>query len=82
MGSGADPDGSGESPEHAVEVRAGDELLARSLALVRFLREHCPWDAVQTAETLRPYLLEESHETAEAILAGDDVELRSELGDL
>lgn len=71
-----------EPPEHASEARPGDELLARSLALVRYLRQHCPWDAAQTAETLRPYLLEESHETAEAILAGDDEALRGELGDL
>lgn len=82
VGSGTDPDRSGEPPEHAAAARPGDALLARSLALVRFLREHCPWDAAQTAETLRPYLLEESHETAEAILAGDDEELRGELGDL
>lgn len=82
VGSGTGPDGSGEPPEHAAAALPGDALLARSLALVRYLREHCPWDAAQTAETLRPYLLEESHETAEAILAGDDEELRGELGDL
>ncbi len=50
--------------------------------LVRFLRAHCPWDAAQTPTSLLPYLLEEAHETAEAVQAGDEPELRSELGDL
>ena len=59
-----------------------DAALARSLALVRYLRLHCPWDARQTPRSLRPYLLEEAHEAAEAIMAGDDDALRAELGDL
>jgi len=62
--------------------RVSDAALARALALVRYLRLHCPWDARQDARSLRPYLLEEAHETAEAIMAGDDEGLRSELGDL
>ena len=69
-------------PAHAGDARPGDELLARSLALVRFLRRECPWDARQTPESLRPYLLEEAHETADAILEGDDRALAGELGDL
>jgi len=56
--------------------------LDRALALVRFLRERCPWDAAQTPDSLLPYLLEEAHETAEAVIRGDDDELRDELGDL
>ena len=56
--------------------------LDRALSLVRFLREHCPWDAAQTPASLLPYLLEEAHETADAIGQGDDRELASELGDL
>jgi MazG family protein len=59
-----------------------DEALGRALALVRFLRDRCPWDAKQTPRTLRPYLLEEAHETAEAIETGDDRALEAELGDL
>lgn len=62
--------------------RVSDAALARTLALVRYLRLRCPWDARQDARSLRPYLLEEAHETAEAIMAGDDDELRAELGDL
>lgn len=50
--------------------------------LVRHLRTHCPWDAAQTPRSLIPYLLEEAHESADAITDGDDDALRSELGDL
>ena len=56
--------------------------LDRGLALVRFLRANCPWDAAQTAASLVPHLLEEAHEVADAIHAGDDRELEGELGDL
>jgi len=63
----------------------GDELgvLERSLALVRYLRAGCPWDAAQTPVSLTPYLLEESIELADAIIEGaDDETLRSEIGDV
>jgi ATP diphosphatase len=56
--------------------------LDRALALVRFLRAHCPWDAAQTPQSLLPYLLEEAHEVTEAVVARNDAELKSELGDL
>jgi XTP/dITP diphosphohydrolase len=42
----------------------------------------CPWDREQTHRTLAPYLLEEAHETLEAIDTGDLDHLREELGDL
>ncbi len=42
----------------------------------------CPWDAEQTHETLRPYLLEEAYEVLEALDHGGDDELRDELGDV
>lgn len=67
---------------HLERARGGDAALGRSLALVRYLRSGCDWDAKQTPATLRPYLLEEAHEVAEAIRAGDDAELADELGDL
>jgi len=56
--------------------------LDRALAIVRFLRMRCPWDQAQTAESLIPYLREETEETIEAIRAGDAPALRGELGDL
>jgi MazG family protein len=42
----------------------------------------CPWDAEQTHASLARHLLEETHETLEAIDAGDDDLLREELGDV
>ncbi len=42
----------------------------------------CPWDAEQTHESLKRYLLEECYEVMEAIDAADDHLLQEELGDL
>lgn len=42
----------------------------------------CPWDREQTHQSLRPYLLEEAAEAADAISAGDLSELPGELGDV
>lgn len=67
---------------HLARACRGDTSLGRSLALVRYLRSGCEWDAKQTPATLRPYLLEEAHEVAEAIRGGDEAELADELGDL
>jgi MazG family protein len=53
-----------------------------ALALMRDLRARCEWDAAQTHQSLRPYLIEEAHEVDDAIAAGDDRVLRDELGDL
>lgn len=41
----------------------------------------CPWDREQTIESLKPYLLEETYETLEAMDVGGE-ELKGELGDL
>jgi XTP/dITP diphosphohydrolase len=46
------------------------------------LRRECPWTAQQSHETLSHYLLEEAHETLEALDSGDSDHLREELGDL
>ncbi len=53
-----------------------------ALALMRDLRARCDWDAAQTHASLRPYLLEETHEVDEALRGTDDAVLRDELGDL
>lgn len=42
----------------------------------------CPWDAVQTHDSLRRYLVEETYELLEAIECDDRAELREELGDV
>ena len=54
------------------------------LELLHRLRQPggCPWDQEQTPRTLLPYLIEEAHEAAVAIEAGDDAAIVDELGDL
>jgi len=42
----------------------------------------CPWDREQTHLSLRPYLLEETHEVLEALDAADPQALSEELGDV
>lgn len=42
----------------------------------------CPWDRAQTAETLRPFVIEEAFEVVDAIDRGPPDLLREELGDL
>ena len=71
-----------DAQDHSSRASAADATLGRSLALVRFLRERCPWDAKQTPESLLPYLLEEAHEVVDAVRKSDDAELPGELGDL
>ncbi|HEX6629290.1 MAG TPA: nucleoside triphosphate pyrophosphohydrolase [Gemmatimonadaceae bacterium] len=57
-------------------------FLDDTLALMRDLRARCEWDAAQTHETLRPYLIEEAHELDEAIRTQDEKLMREELGDV
>lgn len=42
----------------------------------------CPWDAEQTPESLKPYIVEEAYEVLEAIDRGQPAAIRDELGDL
>ncbi len=56
--------------------------LVEFIEVMRRLRAECPWKAEQTHRSLARYLLEETHETLEAIDLGDDDHLREELGDL
>jgi tetrapyrrole methylase family protein/MazG family protein len=42
----------------------------------------CPWDKKQTAETLKPYLIEETYELLEALDEGNPEGIKEELGDL
>lgn len=54
------------------------------VALVSYLRSPngCPWDQVQTHESIRRNFLEETYEACEAIDAGDLVHMCEELGDV
>lgn len=65
----------------AVRAPVAAELV-RFDALVRTLRERCPWDREQTHETLTRHVVEEAYEVVEAIGSGDDAHLEEELGDL
>ena len=56
--------------------------LEDTLALMRDLRARCDWDAAQTHESLRPYLIEEAHELDDALRRGDARLIREELGDV
>jgi uncharacterized protein YabN with tetrapyrrole methylase and pyrophosphatase domain len=50
--------------------------------MVRDLRDRCPWDRIQTRETIRPYLVEEVFELDHAISEGDPAAIREEVADL
>jgi XTP/dITP diphosphohydrolase len=67
------------------DPRDGEALL-EFLAVMRRLRAECDWKREQTHRTLARYLLEETHETLEAIdeweETGDLTHLQEELGDL
>lgn len=52
------------------------------LAIMKQLREECPWDRKQTPESLTQYAIEEAYEVEEAVRSGDLDEVKNELGDL
>ncbi|MCR4680351.1 MAG: nucleoside triphosphate pyrophosphohydrolase [Bacteroidales bacterium] len=54
----------------------------RLLDIMDELREKCPWDSVQTYETLRCLTIEETFELSEAIIDKDYNDMCKELGDL
>jgi tetrapyrrole methylase family protein/MazG family protein len=68
----------------AVPAREGGRLVLDLLKVISRLRGPggCPWDLEQTHQSLARHLLEEAHETLEAIDSGDPARLREELGDL
>ena len=56
--------------------------IAVLLEVMKRLRESCPWDKVQTFDTIAPYTIEEAYEVASAIADKDFKSLPGELGDL
>lgn len=52
------------------------------MAALRHPETGCPWDIVQTFETIKPYTIEEAYEVADAIERHDMDDLCDELGDL
>lgn len=61
-----------------------DKLSAfsRLLNIMDDLRAKCPWDKAQTMESLRHLTIEEVYELTDAILTGDQEEVKKELGDI
>ena len=59
-------------------------VFADLLSVMERLRapDGCPWDRVQTHESIRRYVIEEAYEVADAIDQQDDEHLADELGDL
>lgn len=58
------------------------EALGRVIDTLDILRVKCPWDAKQTNESLRPNTIEEVYELAQALLDGNDADIKKELGDV
>lgn len=58
------------------------EDLHRICTILRDPADGCPWDKVQTHQSIRKNFLEETCEALEAIDAGDPDMLREELGDV
>ena len=54
----------------------------RLLDILDELRVKCPWDRVQTNETLRPNTIEEVYELSDALLKEDNQDICKELGDV
>jgi tetrapyrrole methylase family protein/MazG family protein len=72
------------SSEGPVPSKEGGLRLLELLRLMHRLRAPggCPWDREQTHASLARHLLEETHETLDAIDSGDPERLRDELGDV
>ena len=58
------------------------EAFSRLLKIMDELRKQCPWDSVQTKESLRTLTIEETYELSEAIQNNDWEEIKKELGDV
>lgn len=59
-----------------------EEAFNRLVEIIKVLRKECPWDKVQTHESLKKCLIEEAYETVDAIDNKDTENLREELGDV
>ena len=72
-----------EAYRHLTAVaEAKETAIGRLAEIIAILRVECPWDRVQTHESLRAGMLEEAYEVVEAIDNKDLANLREELGDV
>lgn len=69
---------------HEDSTEPAANAFARLVDLIKTLRAEngCPWDRKQTPQTMHPYILEEYHETVEAINSGATSDIADEFGDL
>ena len=58
------------------------DAFERLLDIMDELREKCPWDKKQTFDSLRHLTIEETYELGNAIISGNLLEVKKELGDL
>lgn len=58
------------------------EAFGRVMDILARLRKDCPWDRVQTNDSLRPNTIEEVYELCDALLNDDNPNIRKELGDV
>ena len=73
------------APESELLFHDPDGGIDRLVAIMRRLRDPeagCPWDIVQTFDTIAPYTIEEAYEVADAIARRSPSDLADELGDL
>ena len=58
------------------------DKLVQIMKILRDPEKGCPWDKLQTPESLRPHMIEEVYELSEAIDHKDNAHMKEELGDL
>lgn len=68
-------------PNHDDTTEPADDFVELVTVMDR-LRRECPWTAQQSHQSLARYLLEEAHETLDALDRDDSDQLRDELGDV
>ena len=66
----------------AADPKSMTDQFVALVEVVSILRKACPWDSVQTNESIAHLLIEEAYETLSAIEEKDDPGFASELGDL
>lgn len=76
-----------EKPIFAIQITFSDmderlQAFRHLLDIVDEVRAKCPWDSMQTIESIRHLTIEETYELSEAILANDLTDVKKELGDL
>lgn len=67
-----------------MNIKLPADPIKKLITIMTHLRSDagCPWDRIQSPETLKPYLLEETYEVLSALDSCDPDEICSELGDL